>query len=267
MNCKKLLLVISFLIVILSISAHEFWLEPEKFIYNRTETLNIRFLVGENFEGINWKGNNDRISSLRLYYGGVSDDLSDYISSAEGDSLAITMIDEGTCMIAFNSNNSFIELNAEKFNEYLKEDGLPDILEFRKNNNELDSTGYEYYQRCAKTLIQVGPVMDRTYSVSTQLPVDIIALSNPYNIKEPDSLTVRIYFQKKPFVNASVNIWHRVNGFTEKAEYISDEKGDITFAVFPNGKWMVSTVKMERLEDDPKANWQSFWGSLTWGYE
>jgi hypothetical protein len=30
---------------------------------------------------------------------------------------------------------------------------------------------------------------------------------------------------------------------------------------------MISTVKMERLENDPRANWQSYWGSCTWGYQ
>ena len=30
---------------------------------------------------------------------------------------------------------------------------------------------------------------------------------------------------------------------------------------------MVSTVKMIRLENDAKANWQSYWGSCTWGYQ
>jgi hypothetical protein len=29
---------------------------------------------------------------------------------------------------------------------------------------------------------------------------------------------------------------------------------------------MVSCVKMVRLQNDPQAEWQSYWGSLTWGY-
>src|SRR5678809_977979 len=62
------------------LSSHEFWLYPHKFIYKRAEKINIRFWVGENFDGGNWTGNNERINSLKLYYGGVSDDLSPVVT-------------------------------------------------------------------------------------------------------------------------------------------------------------------------------------------
>ncbi|HEY5968216.1 MAG TPA: hypothetical protein VIU35_09560, partial [Chitinophagaceae bacterium] len=116
---KKILLIFSLLTFISSLSAHEFWLNPKKFIYKRTEKVDIGFLVGENFEGENWQGNNERIRSLKLYYGGVTDDLSQFITDATGDSIEYVMLDEGTNLIAFNSNNAFIELEPSKFNEYL----------------------------------------------------------------------------------------------------------------------------------------------------
>ncbi|HEU4860381.1 MAG TPA: hypothetical protein VFT15_11110 [Chitinophagaceae bacterium] len=47
----------------------------------------------------------------------------------------------------------------------------------------------------------------------------------------------------------------------------TDSNGEIFFPVNTRGKWMISTVKMERLADNPVCDWQSYWGSLTWGYE
>lgn len=248
------------------LSSHEFWLSPQKFIYQRGEKINIRFFVGENFEGENWKGNNETTHSLKLYYGGVSDDLSEYISEEKGDSIELTMLDEGTSLVAFNSTNSFIEIEAAKFNKYLHEDGLDNAIEYRKQNNETDSIGREFYQRCAKTLIQVGNVKDKTFSVTTGMPVDILPLSNPYSLKNKDSISVKILFLNSPLANALVKIWHRENNTTEKTEITSNENGEIKFPIFVTGKWMVSLVKMERLEKDTKAQWQSYWGNLTWGY-
>jgi uncharacterized GH25 family protein len=193
--------------------------------------------------------------------------LSKSISEEKGDSIELTMLDEGTNLVAFNSTNSFIEQEAEKFNEYLKEDGLYDAIEYRKRNNELDSIGREFYQRCAKTLIQVGNLKDKSYSVITGLPVDIITLTNPYSLKKEDSLSVKILFRNAPLPNALVKIWHRENDKTKKSELVSSENGEIKFPLTVSGKWMVSVVKMERLEKDTKAQWQSYWGSLTWGYE
>lgn len=267
MQMKKLLLVFSFLTFISSLSAHEFWLAPKKFIYKRTEKVDIRFLVGENFEGENWQGNNERIRSLKIYYGGVSDDLSQFMTDAEGDSIEYVMVDEGTNLIAFNSNNAFIELEPSEFNEYLLEDGLLNALEYRKKNNEIGCNGREFYQRCAKTLLQVGDVKDQTFGITTSLPIDIIPASNPYQLKNKEQLRVKILYKGSPLPGALIKTWHRLKNKTVLKEIISDKNGEIVFPVNISGKWMISTVKMERLFDNPVSDWQSYWGSLTWGYE
>lgn len=267
MQMKKNLLILSLLFFISSLSAHEFWLNPEKFIYKRAEKINIKFLVGENFDGENWKGNNERIKSLKIYFSGVSDDLTPVVTEASGDSIEYFMIDEGTNLIAFNSNNSFIDLEPGKFNEYLEEDGLTDALEYRKKNNEMGCNGRESYQRCAKTLLQVGEVKDQTFGITTSLPIDIIPAANPYLLKNKEKLRVKILYNKSVLANALVKIWHRKNDETKKIELKTDEDGEIVFPVTLSGKWMISTVKMERLFDNPLSDWQSYWGSLTWGYE
>src|SRR6476620_12802996 len=89
------------------IFGHEFWLQPDKFIYQRGENINLRFLVGENFEGQNWTGNNKKINSLQIYFPGAADDLSSQLSEETGDSLQFSMYDECTAMVTFNSTHSF----------------------------------------------------------------------------------------------------------------------------------------------------------------
>jgi uncharacterized GH25 family protein len=264
---KRLLIVFLLLTFISSLSAHEFWLSPEKFIYPRGENINVRFLVGENFSGENWRGNRDRVQSLKLYYGGVSDDISQYISTETGDSLQLTMLDEGIVLIAFNSTNSYIEMEADSFNKYLDKDGLTHVLDYRQHKQEMDSLGRELYQRCAKTLLQIGNVNDKTYSVNTGLPVEIIPLSNPYQLKNNDSLKVKILFRDEPLTGALIKTWKRENDSAITASFISDANGEIIFPVITKGKWMVSTVTMIRHEGDSGAQWQSYWSSLTWGYE
>jgi uncharacterized GH25 family protein len=264
---RKLLTLFTLFTLYTLLSAHEFWLDPDKFIYKRTEKVNIRFLVGENFDGENWQGNNGRIKSLKLYYDGVNDDLTPVVTEEEGDSIEYFMIDEGTNLIAFNSNNSFINLEPGAFNEYLEEDGLSDALEYRKKNNEMGCNGREFYQRCAKTLLQVGEVKDQTFGITTSMPIDIIPSSNPYQLKNKERLRVKVYYKGSPLPNTLIRTWHRVKNKTEKKDLKTDGKGEIVFPVSTTGKWMISTVKMERLLDNPICDWQSYWGSLTWGYE
>ena len=260
---------VALLFVVPLLMAHEFWLQPNKFIYKVGEDINLRLLVGENFEGENWTGNNKSIKSFQLHLNNAMDDLSYQVTDSIGDSLQFSIHEEGTFMITYNSTNKYIELKPEDFLGYLKEDGLQNAIDYRKENGELDSMGREFYQRSVKTLFQVGKATTGMYKKGSDLPLDIIPLTNPYDIKKldkPQGFTVRILFQKQPLANTLIKVWHRQNNETKKVEITSDEKGEINFPVSPTGSWMVSTVKMIRLPKDSTAQWQSYWGSMTFGY-
>ena len=264
---KKLFVTFTLIVLFILLSSHEFWLQPDKFIYKKGDKASIRFLVGENFEGENWSGNRSRINSLFFYQNSLQKDISAALSENKGDSLQLTLGQEGTSMVTFNSNNSFIELEPAKFNEYLEEDGLTDAIEYRQKHNETDSAGREFYQRSVKTIIQVGNKYDVTYKKTTSLPLDIIPLQNPYQLNNEAMLNIKILFQKKPLANTLLKVWYRDNDKTTEENLTTDKDGGAIIKAIPSGHWMISTVKMVRLDKNPKANWQSYWGSLTWGYK
>jgi len=266
-NCYMKKAISLFLVSLTSIilSAHEFWLQPDKFMYNVGDEINIKLMVGENFEGEDWIGDSSKVQQLIIFQHDVQDDLSKNISGT-GDSLQFNCYEEGNAMVAFSSKNSFLQLDAAKFNDYLKEDGLQNAIDYRQHHDEMDSASREYYQRSVKTLIQIGSKSDNIFSKETNLPLDIIPLSNPYLIKKEKKLSVKIFFKKEILANALIKIWHHEDNKTEEKNLMTNERGEISFDVSPKGRWMVSTVKMEHLGNYEKANWQSYWGSLTWGY-
>lgn len=247
--------------------AHEFWLEPYRFQVKKGESVNLRFLVGENFDGSNWKGTNASVEKLKLYYAGVEDDLKPLISEGqEGDSLSLQFFDDGSALVAYESANKHIEIEAARFHEYLKEDGLANALEYRLQHGEADSMGRENYKRCAKTLFQVGSTRDEVYKRQCGMPLEFIALQHPYSMKKGQSLTFRLLYKGQPDSGALVKIWHRVNGKTEKKEMTTDRNGEITTNISASGKFMLSAVKIERTDNESNADWQSFWASYTFGY-
>jgi uncharacterized GH25 family protein len=263
---KKFITILLILCVI-SVSAHEFWLQPDKFIYKKGEKANIKFRVGENFEGENWAGNRSKINFLHLYLNGVKTDLSSALSDNKGDSLQYTLAQEGTAMVVYSGLNSFIELEPAKFNAYLKEDGLRNTISYRNDHSETDSMGREFYQRSVKTILQVGFKYDSSFKQATFLPLDIIPLEHPYLIRDRQKMSVKVFFNKEPLPEQLIKIWYRENNKTSMEELLTDQDGIVSFKIKKTGNWMVSTVKMIRLENDPKANWQSYWGSCTWGYQ
>lgn len=254
------------LLVTTTLLAHEFWLQPDKFIYKRGERVNIKFLVGENFTGENWSGNRSRVKNLQLYFRTVTDNLANLLEEVKGDSLQLTIMDEGSGMITFNSTNSFIELEAQKFTDYLKEDGLKEAFEYRQQNGQRDSAGREYYQRSVKTIFQVGTKRDTVFKRRTTLPLDIIPQTNPYRVTGKQQIKLMVLFQQQPLQNTIMKVWHRYKNKTAMQEVATNNKGELIITVAPTGRWMVSTIKMIHLDNDPKAQWQSYWGSVTWGY-
>lgn len=265
MFVRKAILTIFFFFILFFLPAHEFWLHPNKFIYKKGETINLKLLIGENYEGENWSGSQSRIETFKLYFADVTDDLSEHISADKGDSLQIALFEEGTAMIVFHSSGLFSELESSKFNKYLGDD-LRRAFRYRREDNQTDSSVIEVYQRNVKTLIQVGKATNNLCTQTTGLPLDIIPLTNPYDIKKKDSIRIKVLFKEKPFDNALINVWHRAKKKTIKSEYSTDENGEVMFPVEQSGRWMVSTVNMVRMDDNPKGDWQSYWGSLTWGY-
>lgn len=270
---KKKLLVILFLVSSTLLTAHEFWLSPDKYFYTIRDIASIRFHVGENFTGENWSGNKEKIKVLSHYLpSGNITDLSDRLSMNKGDSIRLPLQTEGTHMVVFNSTNSHIELEADKFNEYLKEDGLQKAIQYRLKNGEHDKTGKEYYQRSVKTIIQVGNERTNACTAPTHLPLDIIPLENPYASPGMDpqgSLPIvkfRVLFKGKPLANWLIKTWFRdEKSKIQMKEYQTNNRGIISVKRY-SGPFMVSTVYMERLNGDPKADWQSYWASLNFEY-
>src|SRR5258705_13982645 len=102
----KKIITLLFLFCFISISAHEFWLQPDKFIYKKGEKASIRFRVGENFEGENWSVTKSKINFLTLLTNTAKTDLAEFISENKGDSLQVVLQKEGTAMITYRDLNS-----------------------------------------------------------------------------------------------------------------------------------------------------------------
>ena len=267
MKFKKVFILTVILICVAPIFAHEFWLQPQQYLFNEGDEVNIRFRVGDGFAaGENWKGNQERVNELKLYYADVTDNLKTVLSADEGDSVQFSLFEEGTAMVTFNSANSYLELEAAKFNDYLLEDGLTSAIDYRKEHNETDSMSREFYQRSVKTIVQIGPKKTDICKKQTSLPLDIIPLSNPYSLVNLQTLKVKVLFKGQPLANAKMSVWYKMPDAVTDTSFVSDANGKISFPVTISGEWMVSCVHMIHLDADPKAQWQSYWGSVTWGY-
>ena len=260
---KKYLSVL-LLFVATCLLAHEFWLMPSKFRLNLKETFNLQLFVGEDFMGDIWTNRKKRLLKLVHHTNNIQKDLTSLALKRDSLPIPLNFDTEGTHLLSMESKNSFIALDADKFNDYLIDDGIENIYELRKQKGELNKPSKELYRRCAKTLIQVGDKFDETYKKNTQMALEIIPQKNPYQMQMGDEMIVKVLFKNKPLANKMIVAWHKTD--TEKTTHQklkTDTDGMLKMKLDKVGYWMISTVHMVEVKNNPDANYQSYWGNLT----
>lgn len=241
--------------------AHEFWLFPTKFRFVSGEKMIIDFKVGENFEGEFWDLNRHAVEKITIYNRLASVDLTSKVKKTKGANLEFVLNNVGTHVVALESNNAYLELEPDKFNSYLEEDGLEYVREERIKRGEEGKTSRELYRRFAKLLVQVGDRTDDTFKKSAGQRFEIIPLQNPYDLKSGDYLECQVFYRGNPEPHALVKVWSHAGNRIFLQNIFTESDGTIRFPISNSGPWMVSTVKMIRA-DQPNAEWQSLWSSL-----
>jgi uncharacterized GH25 family protein len=256
----------TFIIVLLTFlaNAHEFWLQPAKFRFALGETIKLDFMVGESFTGEFWDLKKHKVEKIQLHRLSGSRDLANDVKLTQGNNLALQADQEGTYLFSLQSNAAYIELEGEKFNDYLKEDGLDYILDERTKSGSLNKKSTEFYTRFAKLLVQTGNKTDDTYKKKLGLWYEIIPDQNPFTLKVGDHLQCRVLFDGKPAAHALVKVWNRVGTTTFLQNIYTEKDGSMRFPISASGPWMVSSVRMIHSET-AGAEYHSLWASLVFG--
>lgn len=169
----------------------------------------------------------------------------------------------GTYVIGASTGPREIALTAEEFNDYLKEDGIPDILNARTLNGELETAVRERYQKHVKAVLQVGDTRTDAYAVVLGYPAEIVPLSNPYAAKVGDTLSVRALVDGKPVASQML-----LSGGERDGQQIgdnwarSDSDGVARFPLGEAGKWYIKFIHMVPVSGD-SVNYESKWATLT----
>jgi uncharacterized GH25 family protein len=262
----RILLLVSLVLLGSLATGHEFWLRPKKFRYAVGEEAKIDFVVGENFNGEFWDLTLHKVEKLELITAFGKKDLTSFVKKTKGNNLLYKIGSQGTHLFALRSNKAFIELEAEKFNEYLSEDGLDNIIQRRKDQNETGSPAKENYQRFAKLLLQGGTTTDEVYKRNVGFPLEIIPDANPYRLKSGEYLGCKILFESKPLAHQLVKVWSIVGNRSFLQNMYTESDGTIKFPISSTGPWMVSTVRMEPSNNEG-VDYESMWASLVFGID
>lgn len=167
-------------------------------------------------------------------------------------------------LVVGNTAPNFIELSAQKFEEYLAHESLSTISEWRKANGEAGKPGREMYSKYVKAILHTGPP-DAFVTKAVGQPIEFVPLADPASLKPGDRLTVQILFRGSPAANLHVEASSASPGGAVKHRQLgrTDQAGKIQIPLDVPGFWKLHAIMMERRKDSTKADWGSFWASLT----
>jgi uncharacterized GH25 family protein len=249
--------------------AHDFWMDfGRQWNAAPGETLSLRFLVGHAGESEDWNLKPERIVAFQAIGGTGASDLKAHVFPAgpNGPGGAnLSLKTRGSYLLAFETNATFIELDAVKFQAYLKEEGLTPALDLRKRQGREDEPGTELYSRRAKAIVQAGDAATDSVSTPVGHTLEIVPEKNPLLLSARDPLPVRVYYKGKPLPGVSVHLESLSVGLAPEVTKITDAKGRVAFDLPRKGAWKVDAVWTEPIED-PRADFSTVFASLTFSY-
>lgn len=175
----------------------------------------------------------------------------------------------GTYLVGISTAANMIELTAEEFDDYLKHDGVLDVLEARQHEGELTEPVRERYSKHVKTILQVGEAVTDSFSFRLGYPIEIVPLANPASLNEGDTIEFLVLADGKPvadqLVYASYDGFHSHDGTDAHREAVdsrTDDNGVVKVELTKAGRWYVRLIRMLPV-DEEGADYESNWATLT----
>jgi uncharacterized GH25 family protein len=259
MRRSMLVLVFAFA-VSASLSAHDFWLEPTGFMADVGRIVGVKLRVGQDFHGDPVPRADALIGDFVVVDANGRRPLVGREGSDPAGLLRVTS--PGLMVVGYRSRPSPVTLPADKFTEYLKDEGLDSVIAARARSQASQREGREIFSRAAKSLLHSGAMARGAGDCTLGFPIELVAERNPYDMRTGDSLPVRLTYKDAPLAGALVVAFNQRHPFLKK-RVRSDQNGRATFTIDEPGPWLVKAVHMVPAPAGSNADWESFWASLT----
>jgi uncharacterized GH25 family protein len=243
-----------------SLQAHDFWVEPSRFVLDRLEPVAVTLRVGERFSGESVPYIDDWIDRFEIHdgeggraiHGQVGDDPAGVVAPRT----------PGASWIAYQSNDDFVELPPDKFADYLEMEGMEYILPLRLKRGQAHLPAREYYVRCVKGLLWLPGTGGVEVQEPLGLTLEIVPRRNPYTLAPGETLELKLLYQGRPAPGLLVRAFTRDQPGNQQSQR-TDGDGVARIELDRPGDWVVKAVHMVAVEGDPYGEWRSYWASLT----
>ena len=249
--------------------AHDLFLKPEAFFVQPNGAVLVHVLNGT-FTTSEGGVARDRLRDLSVASpsGVTHPDTSSWQASEKSSAWRIPVGAPGTYVLGASVRPRTLRLEAKDFNAYLREDGIPEVLERRRSRGELDRPAWERYSKHVKSLVQVGDLRSGADVVGTAFghPAELVPLDNPYALARGGVLRVRALVDGAPVPGQLV----LAGGQTTAGKRIpergvrTDQQGVARVPLHQQGVWYVKFIRMQPVtQAGDSVDYESKWATLT----
>jgi uncharacterized GH25 family protein len=243
-----------------SLFAHDMWIAPTSFVPEPGQMVGVRLRVGQDLVGDPLPRDPALINQFIVEDAAGRKPLLGRDGADPAGVLRAAA--PGLLVIGYRSNPSGVQLPGDKFNQYLKEEGLDAVAAARARRNETGAIGREIFSRCAKSLVLAGSPRDTQRDRQLGFTLELVAEKNPYAMRSGEDFPVRLTYENRPLPGALVVAINRQNP-ADKLSARTDRNGRVQLRLPREGMWLVKAVHMVPAPAGTDADWVSFWASLT----
>ena len=243
--------------------SHDLWIVPGKFTVQPGEKIRIFINSGDTFPVSDALLNVGRIGNL-TFHPASSEGIEITSFAADGMSLTaeMTATEPGTVALTLALEPRVIRLKAEEFNQYLADEGLSALLALREASGESNEPVVERYTKWAKALLSVGDESDDRWAEPKGLKLEVVPHAPPRTLRRGATLPFVVLFEGKPLPEVTV-VGGRAGTPANRVRTVTDSNGAATVVLQEAGWWYLRALHVIQLRDDPEAQWESFWTTIT----
>ncbi len=267
MTVRKIALAAALTMVAAPGLGHDVWLQPRQFSIAAPAAVPIEMFVGHGTSRDRWGVSEDRVVLFRTIGpdGVIDRKRSLTMGNPRGDA-TVRFERAGGYLVLLQSSSAFSGLPARRFNDYVAEEGITPIAADRRRRALQDTEGRENYSRRAKAIVQVGPVdrasIERVIRPAGQ-SLEIVPGRHPMALGKDRRLPVRVLYRGRPLSGTLVKITNLAADSTPVATRRTGADGRAVFPMPWAGQWQMNVVWASPLENDPRANYDTTFASLT----
>ena len=248
--------------------AHDYWLEPDRCFASPPGKVVLRLLVGENLKPDEEREFQlERAPQCALINAAGRRDLRPGLVEGAKPFAEVTLESAGTQLIILERTPSTLRLAADKFADYLREEGMDYIVTERAHRGESGREGRERYARFLKCYVRAGELPEKEVPAAA-LRLDLRPeLRADRAMQAGDELPVWVNFDGAPLRRAVLfAAMRRADGIITTQRATTDDAGRASLRLTAAGLWVLRLVHMQRAPaGDPEADWESFWAAATFG--